>query len=374
MNTLYIHIGTPKTGTTAIQNFLDDNKKILTKYDLVYPTFDATYEKVRSVRNGHWLVKKKANPDLYEECMKQLILVTSQSPCTVLTDEGIWNHGGTTERFWKKLKGIFDENDVCIKPIVYLRRQDDYAYSYYSQRVKRLCDLSLDFKGYLNSEDSKNNHLNYAECLDTIASVIGKENLIVRPYEHGQFTGARNDIFSDILLNMGLEWHDEFIITERFNNASMKDSVLEARRLLNSVPEFTEQNPLLKHHLEAIQLELKADGKLKDRTGYSESDRAEFLKTFKEGNEYIAKEYLNRADGKLFYDESAGTNEALDFERSELEYIYSKLCEMNAVDDPAAALYTPEQLKRITETALENFDAEKKASKKFRLFKRAGKA
>ena len=55
MKTLHVHIGTPKTGTTSIQNFCVDNEKLLEKQGYCYPLFPYSYKSVAKVRNGHFL-------------------------------------------------------------------------------------------------------------------------------------------------------------------------------------------------------------------------------------------------------------------------------------------------------------------------------
>ena len=43
MPTLYLHIGTPKTGTTALQNFLPANEEVLEQHGICYPDFGFRY-------------------------------------------------------------------------------------------------------------------------------------------------------------------------------------------------------------------------------------------------------------------------------------------------------------------------------------------
>ena len=142
MKTIFIHIGTPKTGTTAIQNFLNDNRTTLKKYGLIYPVFKVKYQRERSVRNGHWLINPEVSREKYDECMKHLIHVTNKFSRVVLTDEGFWNRGGAETDFWLNLRKVLEPRDIQLKVIVYLRRQDDYAYSYYAQRIKQQRRLS----------------------------------------------------------------------------------------------------------------------------------------------------------------------------------------------------------------------------------------
>ena len=41
MPTLYLHIGTPKTGTTALQNFLPANEEVLEQHGIVIQILDS---------------------------------------------------------------------------------------------------------------------------------------------------------------------------------------------------------------------------------------------------------------------------------------------------------------------------------------------
>lgn len=43
MKTLYIHIGCPKTATTSIQYFCNENKENLAKHGVYFPVFEQTY-------------------------------------------------------------------------------------------------------------------------------------------------------------------------------------------------------------------------------------------------------------------------------------------------------------------------------------------
>jgi hypothetical protein len=56
MKTLYIHIGCPKTATTSIQYFCNENKEILSKNGVYFPIFEQKYKDVNPYRNGHFLI------------------------------------------------------------------------------------------------------------------------------------------------------------------------------------------------------------------------------------------------------------------------------------------------------------------------------
>ena len=60
----YLHIGMPKTGTTAIQCFLRDNREELKKQGFCYPDFGYAYPKVGAHRNGYFVSRVD---NLYEK-------------------------------------------------------------------------------------------------------------------------------------------------------------------------------------------------------------------------------------------------------------------------------------------------------------------
>ena len=63
--TIYIHIGTPKTGTTSIQTFLTKNADILLEEDMFFPAAGICYSKKRGVSIGHILKNKDKKDFLF---------------------------------------------------------------------------------------------------------------------------------------------------------------------------------------------------------------------------------------------------------------------------------------------------------------------
>lgn len=56
MKTLYLHIGTPKTGTTSIQEFMVCSREALQKHGICYPDIQKKFANISPNRNGHFLV------------------------------------------------------------------------------------------------------------------------------------------------------------------------------------------------------------------------------------------------------------------------------------------------------------------------------
>ena len=100
MKTLWIHIGMPKTASTAIQEFCRENAQALAAHGFCYPIFPISYTGVARVRNGHFLMGLSkalgAVRDLEQEERDfqkgmQIVNETFQRyDNVILSDEGIW--------------------------------------------------------------------------------------------------------------------------------------------------------------------------------------------------------------------------------------------------------------------------------------------
>jgi hypothetical protein len=167
--------------------------------------------------------------------------------------------------------------------------------SVYQQRIKRhgVRETAAHFM-----ERFLNKRFDNRLWVDQWAEVFGKENLRVRPYEQQQFAGG--DIFSDFLCQLGLEMTEEFIRPSKKINASYRIDALEAMRLLNCLP--------LEQHQQELDAVLQHYSDQRGKDGdwpyplLSPSQRLELCRQYQDSNAAIAREYLNRPDGRLFYD------------------------------------------------------------------------
>ena len=102
MKTLHVHIGTPKTGTTSIQNFCADNEALLTQAGYCYPVFPYHYPAVAKLRNGHFLFgkildseggrDKQKEKERYQEGIQRVHELFQTYHDVILSDEDIWRN------------------------------------------------------------------------------------------------------------------------------------------------------------------------------------------------------------------------------------------------------------------------------------------
>jgi hypothetical protein len=219
MNQLYIHVGTPKTGSSAIQAFLSLNNELLKKEGIIYPFLqDFSQPFQTSSGNGRLLCehfKFKRENDIIgviNDNLKEYNTLFS----TEIIFSLIKNRDEDFIKFIKKSNA---------KIIVYVRRFDEFIESSYIQSVKNNgCNIRI--SDYTEIEDPTISIIN-------IIPILGKENIIVRPYEKNQF--YKNNIYSDFLSIFKIEMNDNFILPEDIVNPSYSPDILEYKRLCNNL-------------------------------------------------------------------------------------------------------------------------------------------
>jgi len=300
MPTLYLHIGMPKTGTSAIQDFLARNREILKKSGYCFPE-TITFPDIGVYRNGHFLIREyykdkrngvEADNQLVRNQLENIVKLFEKYTNIILTDEVIWNNTDKVKNFWSYLFETLRHNNIQLKVIVFLRRQDLFIQSFWAQIVKQY--YTVPFEKYIQIGKYKSFTLDYYSNLETISSFIGKENIKLKVYEKNI---SSVDEFCDAL---GLNVTNEFKFAQSPHNTSLSGLCLETKRILNSMPEYSEKNSFILPLLKKIQNEIGQEDKFADSLYFNYEEQIEFLKEFDEGNSMIAKEYLGRENGILF--------------------------------------------------------------------------
>lgn len=312
--TLYMHIGTPKTGTTAIQHFLRANDNLLKEKNfLVYTAQDEcvwknlrfliayldVFGKRELITTGYLSDKaseqKKTLNSWYKKFRKDI--KQSAYDNILLSEEMLWWAVCRQERMLDFLNDLQD--DFEIKIIVYLRRQDYYIMSIYQEALKAGRCQGMKCPEWIKSPDNLqvSSYTHYAEHLKWLADIVGKENIITRIYEKEQLESK--SIFNDFMSTAGLELSDEFVIPEKNINEGLSQFATEMAR------NFSRNNIEKDNFVRFILNYSTADffnhlGKQHDFL--SPVDRRKLLSEFEDGNKYIAREFLGREDGCLFYE------------------------------------------------------------------------
>uniref|UniRef100_N2ABI3 Sulfotransferase domain-containing protein n=1 Tax=Eubacterium plexicaudatum ASF492 TaxID=1235802 RepID=N2ABI3_9FIRM len=293
---LYVHVGTTKTGTTAIQSFLIDNQEVLNRKGYCYPLFPYRYQEVSERRNARFLLEEASDRQngIFREGMDRIHELFRTFDNIIVSDEGIWSANYEQRiTMWRALKAEAKEGGFQIKIIVYLRRQDMYLISGWNQMVKSGlgADAGTAWSDYVHNLNDINK-MKYATHLKKIAAFFGKKNLIVRRFEPKRFVNGT--IYADFLQTVRLELTDEFRIEQAAKNIRLAGNTHEIQRVLNGMPGM---NPAF-HSFFRQSLLSYADlsGETYPCEMFSKEEAEAFMQQYEEENREVAREYFNEEE------------------------------------------------------------------------------
>ena len=281
------------------------NAKVLNKQSYSYPLLDFVYPHVAHRRNGHFLVGWVYKPggqedvekeqELWENGLAMIHREFEKYDNVILSDENIWHSSnGRKFPFWAKLMQDAKEHDYQVKVIVYIRRQDGLANSWLSQQVKEGWNTNATIKWDSFQRKTRKVVFNYYLLLEKIAEVTGRENIIVRIFDRKKFKGKDHTIFSDFLEAIGVDYTDDFKITEEEANRSLTGNSQEILRIVNTVlPDDDKVRTLVRQAAQDCE-------NYKDPQNnfvmFSEEEFNKFMGRYEKWNEAIAKDYLHQEE------------------------------------------------------------------------------
>lgn len=301
MATVFLCIGLPKTGTTAIQSFLRENDSLLKEQGYCFPELWRAEDGRYKDRNGHFLL---CDPGEKEKQFQKIKKLAKTYPNIILSDEAIWKAGCKRKGFWKETAERFGQIGCRLRVIVYLRRQDLFVQSLWNQNVKsKTVNWTKTFDECIEQDSFSYFPLDYHKGLTKIAKHVDLSDMIVRVYEQEQFEGEGNTIFSDFLRCVGSDMCDRYTNEKVKSNPGLRDNFIEIKRIINNVPEYCGMEDFMSKSVKAANQSLIQDVLHADTSMFSYEEQKKFLEQFEKGNRRVAKEFLGRPDGRLFYQE-----------------------------------------------------------------------
>lgn len=286
MKKLYLHIGTPKTGTSALQSFFSKNREQLYRDGIWYPNLVAELKVEEKLKiftgNGVSLKEYAVNLDLMDENKKDFFKgmfedLHQSEKDILLSDELLYD---CDEILYSNLmKAGFDLN-----VIVFLRRQDLWAESRWNQMVKwgSCADSCYDTAQKLN--------MDYYQKMKKIAEIIGKENLIIRLYQSGE-----RDIFEDFLNILEINNIENYQKDKYQANPSLSANYVEMKRILNAIPGSDILMEDAKELLEEGRHYSLTEEKVKNAPAFlKREERIAILDKYCESNTALAQEFFGR--------------------------------------------------------------------------------
>ena len=199
-----LHIGTEKTGSTSIQDFLHSNKNILRKLGfsqseklgktsrLLVAAFEEENEYFCKPRNI--LNKEIFFNEIKENLKKEILKKSKNSHTFILTSEHFHSRLKSPDEInelYKFLNSLFSE----IKVVCYFREQSQVHLSLYSTSLRVGHNFNL--ANYFQSFAKNSHYYNYNVMFTKWAKVFGKNNLLPVLFSKNNFFGG--SLISDFL-------------------------------------------------------------------------------------------------------------------------------------------------------------------------------
>jgi len=312
---LILHIGTPKTGTTSLQNVLFNNRDLLLENDIFYNPnaysdeflipflFDERYSEKYNKLSIGWITFDDIHEiEMLDERCIRLRNDFESSGCNklIISAESLFYRWNNVLELIKEIFFNYKINVVC-----YVRRQDLFLESHFDQNLKNrafLFNTVYKFPDTLKDNFFKCNMtgmlpefidhiyemlhlLDYYKMAKHLENIFGEENLLIRIYEKNNLNTV-DDFFYNVLN-----------ITPPCEPNSNYSNELRLGKYLSELK--LQRNIFNTEFYKKISIGL--GNKYKNINYFTDSARAAFLAYFSKSNEMLAREYLKRGDGVLFY-------------------------------------------------------------------------
>ena len=300
---IYIHIGISKTGTSAIQSFLNYNReRLLRDFSCLYPACNSEHPARGTAYHNHCPLFLRNERTSIINQLQKIIEYSKKERIEkiILSCEALYINPEHANLIFQVLN---DHQDIRYAVIVYVRRQDYWFESAWKQ-------WGLKNRKFGNIEEyTQANPLKWLEKLNKWAEVFGKENIIVHAYEKEQL---KEGLLSDFLHILGIDYRNhEWTKPPESNlneNLGFNRDIIEILklnqgfyknphdvRLFDFFSEYL-SNDYMKKPFEKMAL-------------LSPGQRLKILEEYEPMNRIIARDYLGRSDGRLFYEGLPDPNE-----------------------------------------------------------------
>lgn len=219
--TIYLHIGTPKTGTTSLEVFLGENARELAQHGFFVPPYvlAGTHGHHEAVTHGHHELALSLIKDFSkfwyegwpkitcssETAWQRVLEQISESSCpNVILSSDIFHEIPNctcqphSHQMGEQIRQYLTGFKVYV--LVYVRPIDEYIKSIYCQNLSSTSDNSSFIETIQLYANHRMVHLYPSIWLDFYSSLFGKEALIVKKYDRSNFrNGSIIDDFMDTL-------------------------------------------------------------------------------------------------------------------------------------------------------------------------------
>jgi hypothetical protein len=302
---LYLHIGTEKTGSTALQAVSDINRNALIRAGIFYPktpgernhvrltVFAGDGPDTRNLRKLVGLVPDNAYKNFKAHFADELRAEIRDSECSriFLSNEHLSSRLSSAQEV-ARLASILRPLADMVKVVVYLRPQSELFLSSYSTAIKAGRIRALE-----PPTDILDHRYNYEKKLSLWADAFDEANVIVRIYDRNILVGG--DVVKDFFSIMGYEPSSDIRIPTNVNSRLDYVALRFLQEFNRHVPLFVKErvNPERGDVANAL-----AKKSMTPALGVPAATLRDIAKLYEKSNAQIARRFLGRSDGKLFED------------------------------------------------------------------------
>lgn len=285
-----VHIGAPKTGSTAVQSFLESNREVLQRHGVLYPDVCLRgfghHDLAFLLAGGYpeWATPQpRPLEDLLAEMGRRL---ADPPPLVILSSENFYLYPRPeelAEAVRRSVPGL-----VEFTVVAYVRRQDEAHVSWYNQAVK-----AQGFTGTVHECIAASwERWDYERNLRPWASTFGADDLRVRPYQPSDLDGEDVRVDFARLLDLPLEAME---LAEAPINTRLNSEFVQFQRSVNRLPLTPQEKRRFHRELMELTRATAGTGLFDDAPLLSSSERAEVLQRYESSNAEVARRYLSRS-------------------------------------------------------------------------------
>lgn len=301
--TLYLYIGAQKTASSMVRRALKAHIEQLNENGV------ALIDRGQILQSPFFKFLKNypVGPERPEPTQEQLAdikgLLDTPHPVTLATSEGMFSSLHSDDFFQNIKPGLEVMRrvlpDFDIRVVLYSRVQKGFLESCYTQFIQLgHSELTFDdFLGRTSGEKTLPTDLSWAKVCDDISAVVGKENLIVRPFEVIRELGSAGFV-RDFLQILGLDAEqaaafdlDAALAEGRAANRGFSQAAVDIARFTMPMLNPKQKKRLRKFLQEGFSTEHYPRPKY-----FSDAEAAELKSIYTSENTRLFKEYLPEFD------------------------------------------------------------------------------
>lgn len=297
MGQIWLHIGSPKTGTTSLQGFLNDNQ------DRLRAEAGVNFMAAGRSHIAHNQLAAAARMGDVTPLFDQIQREADSMPDAqhVVTSELLFNPH-TTRKLAPLVPASMKERT---KVICYIRRQDSYLEALYKQFLKN-SRIPPDRQAFLGDASKL---VRYLEVINTYARAFGPENMVVRPFSSDTLTGG--DVVLDFAGQLGIDILPGMTMQKGFANKTFSAEMSETLATLGEATDFNIREVI--RELIAID----HPGTIRSRDVFTRAERHDLMEKMASDNRKLVRRYMPDHAGFFSYkeleeDSDVTTNEQVD--------------------------------------------------------------